>query len=138
MLLLRPATLLDHPTTATFSVPAFLNDELYQFTNPSASQYPQDFRQHYLRRHRLRSVLPAFVFWVAVEDASGDVDKHATGQDASQSDHSQWGHGSVEKVVGYAIWRRYGDSEQARRWQTQTWAECRGPGLRAHTMSLSI
>ncbi|KAI4115348.1 MAG: hypothetical protein LQ338_007869 [Usnochroma carphineum] len=126
---LRRATLRDFPTTATFSVPAFINDGLYRFTNPFAPQYPDDFRKHYLRRQKQRNVLPGFVFWVAVVDPSDGAEEDRKEQEAAQLDDSQTGQAGTEKVVGYAIWRRYGCSETAKRWQAQKWAECRHVAL---------
>lgn len=121
---IRRAVSSDFPVTATFSVPAFANDELYQFTNPFISQYPEDFRQHFLQRHRQRNVLPGHIYWVAVVDSSEGVDEHGIKQEAALTDCGQTPYRDEDKVVGFALWRRHGASKEARKWQTQTWAEC--------------
>lgn len=123
---LRCAVPSDFPTTATFSVPAFLNDELYRFSSPFAVQYPEDFRNFFLQRHRRREVSPGQIYWVAVFDPIDEVKAHGVGQEnAAPEDRSQKEHQKGEKVVGYALWSRYGDSEEAKKWQKQTWTECR-------------
>lgn len=98
---IRPATLSDFSSTASMSVDAFWNDELYEYTNPWRSQYPDHFRDLFLRRHRLRYWSPGCVFYVAVTDLGHDV--YPAG-----------------RVVGYAIWERRGTSDAAKRWQKQT------------------
>ncbi|KAL9012644.1 MAG: hypothetical protein Q9173_002599 [Seirophora scorigena] len=120
---IRRATPRDFSTTATFSVPAFIHDELYRFTNPFAARYPEDFRQYYLRKHKQRNALPGYVFSVAILDPADQAEEHAPKQKAAQVDEAQQRNDGEDKIVGYAIWRRYGESEQAKSWQSQTWAE---------------
>lgn len=122
---IRRATPGDLSTTATFSVPAFMHDELYRFTYPFAARYPEDFRQYYLRKHKQRNAQPGYVFWVAILDPADEAEEHAPKQKAAQVDDAPLKGVGDEKVVGYAIWHRYGQSEQAKCWQSQTWAECR-------------
>ncbi|KAL8926557.1 MAG: hypothetical protein Q9208_002884 [Pyrenodesmia sp. 3 TL-2023] len=87
---IRRAVPSDFPTTATFSVPAFLNDELYRFLFPFAAQYPEDFRNFFLQRHRRREVSPGQIYWVAVLDPIDEVKTHGVGQkDAAPEDQSQ-------------------------------------------------
>ncbi|KAL8647044.1 MAG: hypothetical protein Q9210_005790 [Variospora velana] len=120
---IRRATPGDLSITSTFSVPSFIHDELYQFTNPFAARYPEDFRQYYLRTHRQRNVLPGYVFWVATLDPADLPEERGVENMEAQVDDARMKHDHDEKVVGYATWRRYGESEEAKRWQLQTWAE---------------
>ncbi|KAI4176996.1 MAG: hypothetical protein LQ348_005904 [Seirophora lacunosa] len=122
---IRRATPGDLSTTATFSVPAFIHDELYRFSYPFAARYPEDFRQYYLRKHKQRNAQAGYVFWVAILDPADEAEEHAPKQKAAQVDDAPLKSVGDEKVVGYAIWHRYGQSEQAKSWQSQTWAECR-------------
>ncbi|KAL6720921.1 hypothetical protein ACLMJK_000020 [Lecanora helva] len=92
----------DFSETASMSVDAFWDDELYAYTNPLRAQYPNDFRDLFLRRHRLRYWSSGYIFHVAVTD-DGDQD-----------------HISGGKVVGYAIWSRRGTSDLAKAWRKQT------------------
>jgi hypothetical protein len=104
---LRPAEPSDFSATASMCVDAFWDDELYKYTNVWREQYPEHFRDHFLRRHRLRYWSAGHVFHVAVTD-EGDIGQFP---------------GEGEKVVGYAIWQRRGTSQTAKRWQKQTpWA----------------
>ena len=108
---IRRAIPSDFPILATFSVDAFINDELYQFTNPHVTKYPDDFRESLLRRLKQRNATLGYITWVAVEDGSdGSLDGVKTGEPG--------------EIVGYAMWRRYGDSERAKAWQKQSWAQC--------------
>jgi len=104
---IRPATPADFSATASISTAAFWNDELYEYTNPWREQYPDHFRDFFLRRHRLRYWSPGFVFQVVVTDA-GDK-----------------GHTPGGTIVGYSIWQRKGTSEEAKRWRRCTWRACR-------------
>ena len=104
---LRPATLADLPATASMSVDAFWNDELYVYTNPWRTRYPDDFRDSFLRRNRRRYWSPDFICHVAVTDPGDE------------------GHRSGGRVVGYAVWERKGTSEEAKAWRRQTWRGCR-------------
>ncbi|KAL8760503.1 MAG: hypothetical protein Q9184_003323 [Pyrenodesmia sp. 2 TL-2023] len=123
---IRRAVASDSPTTATFSVPAFLNDELYRFSSPFAAEYPEDFRNFFLQRQRRRHVSPGQIYWVAVLDQIDEAKASGIGQEnAAPENRSHKEHQEGDKVVGYALWSRYGDSEEAKRWQKQTWAECR-------------
>lgn len=103
---LRPATLADFSATASMSVDAFWNDELYVYTNPWRAQYPDHFRDLFLRRHRLRHWSPGFVFQV-VETDEGDK-----------------GHRPGGTIVGYAVWERRGTSDAAKAWRKDTWRGC--------------
>ncbi|KAL8726130.1 MAG: hypothetical protein Q9181_006167 [Wetmoreana brouardii] len=123
---IRRATPLDSPTAATFSVPAFLTDELYQYTHPYAAENQISFRDFYLRRFKLRQVSPGYVVFVAIAESSDDREKYRPNEAADPHDNmgSLQGECSTEEeVVGYAMWYRHGDSEEAKRWQTQSWAE---------------
>lgn len=123
---IRRAISSDFPTLATFSVPAFVDDELYQYTNPLATKYPADFRKHFLRRLKQRNVLSGFVTWVAVEDGS-DEPRDTVKEEVVQQGSS---HSCEGEIVGYAVWCRYGTSEVAKRWQEQSWVECTKHKLR--------
>ena len=104
---LRPATPHDFSATASLTVSCFWDDELFVYTNPKREQYPEPFRDAFLRRHRLRYWSPGFVFWVAVTEP-GDA-----------------GHEAGGRVVGYAIWERRGTSDTAKRWRKQSWRSSR-------------
>lgn len=116
---IRRAEPSDFPTTATVSVDAFSNDELYQYTHPYAARYPSSFRNSFLRRYKLRNVLPGYIIWVAVMEEVDSLDKLAP------VGRGQASKGPAETIVGYAIWRRYGESREAKRWQKQSWSECK-------------
>ena len=103
---IRPATRADISQTASISVPSFWNDELYDWIAPRKGQYTEDFRQAFLRRHRVRLLTPGFVFFVAITD-KGDE-----------------GWEGKEQVVGYAIWESRGESEAARKWIKKPWSTC--------------
>ena len=105
---IRLATPSDFSSTASMSVDSFWNDELYVYANPRREQYPDDFRDAFLRRHRLRYWLPDYIFQVAVTDP-GDDDNDPGG-----------------RVVGHAIWIRNGSSEEARKWHTHSYWGCKG------------
>lgn len=100
---IRPVKPEDLSSTASISVDAFWNDELYAYTNVWREQFPIDFRNLFLRWHQLRYWSPGYVFHVAVTD---------------EGDH---GHEEGGKVVGYAIWERRGTSDVARGWQKDTY-----------------
>ncbi|KAL8628297.1 hypothetical protein Q9189_005988 [Teloschistes chrysophthalmus] len=74
---IRRATSLDFPTTATFSVAAFHDDELYRYTNPYIGQHKDSFRRYFLRRQRLRNNSPGYVTFVALVDPSQPTDEDA-------------------------------------------------------------
>lgn len=115
---IRRATALDFPTLASFSVPAFINDELYQYANPFATKYPEAFRGHFLRRLKQRNAQPGFIVWVAVNDADqGPAAKEFSTQDGNSR-------AGAEEILGYAVWCRYGGTEAAKVWQGQSWSEC--------------
>ncbi|KAL8678737.1 MAG: hypothetical protein Q9186_004928 [Xanthomendoza sp. 1 TL-2023] len=69
---IRRAVNSDCPTTAAFSVAAFSKDYLYQCTHPYAVQNPTRFRNYFLRRQKLRNLLPGFITWVAIIDEEDD------------------------------------------------------------------
>ncbi|KAL8691730.1 MAG: hypothetical protein Q9224_004108 [Gallowayella concinna] len=69
---IRRAVNSDFPTTAAFSVAAFSKDYLYQCTHPYAVQNPTRFRNYFLRRQKLRNLLPGFITWVAIIDEEDD------------------------------------------------------------------
>ncbi|KAL8707719.1 MAG: hypothetical protein Q9220_007299 [cf. Caloplaca sp. 1 TL-2023] len=109
---------------ATFSAAAFADDELYGFTNPYLAEYPMSFRDYFLRKIRLRNVLPDHTFWVAVLDERDEMTQAAGDQSHGSGSSSQ----DVvapdgEVVVGYADWSRYGDSDAAKQWQVQSWTD---------------
>lgn len=102
---IRLATAYDIPATATLSVPAFIDDELYRWMCPRRKIFPSHFRTSFLSRYQIRFWSPRFIFHVAETD-EGDKDWSGTPQ-----------------VIGYAIWSRRGESEIARGWRTSqdTW-----------------
>lgn len=95
----------DIPATATLSVPAFTDDELYQPMYPRRIEYPSHFRASFLNRYQMRFWSPDFIFYVAETD---------------ESDRAWSG---TEQIVGYAIWSREGQSDVAlaRRRSQDTW-----------------
>ena len=94
---IRLATAHDVPATASLSVSAFANDELFEWMCPHRTVYPTHFRAHFLLRYQARFWSSDFVFYVAETDKCDD----------------DWS-GAAE-VVGYAIWSRRGNSEVAKR-----------------------
>ena len=94
----------DFSTTADISLYCYWQDELYDFTNAQKKRYPSHFRDSFLRRHRLNHNSPRFAFCVAVTDEG-------------ESGHTEGG-----RVIGYAIWYRYGTSEQAQRRHKDTYS----------------
>ena len=104
---IRPVTPEDFSSTASISVDAFWNDELYDYTNRWRAQYPDHFRDSFLRRHRLNYWSPSTTFHVAV------------------TDHGDEGHVPGGKVVGYSVWERRGSSVEAQRWRKQTLRGCK-------------
>lgn len=104
---IRLAEPTDFSAAASMSVDCFWNDELYVYTNRWREQFPDHFRDFFLRRHRLQYWSPAYIFFVAVTDPG---------------DH---GHRLGGRVVGYTVWQRKGTSEEAKRWQTGTYWGCK-------------
>ncbi|KAL9579279.1 MAG: hypothetical protein Q9212_005202 [Teloschistes hypoglaucus] len=120
---IRRATSFDFPTTATFSVAAFQDDELYRYTNPHIHHYQDSFRRYFLRRQRLRNNSPGYITFVALAEPFQTTNKDAAKErvgDAAQGGRSR---GSCEEVAGYAVWYRHGTTEAARSWHTQSWGE---------------
>ncbi|KAK4696151.1 hypothetical protein P7C71_g1721, partial [Lecanoromycetidae sp. Uapishka_2] len=99
---IRPAKPEDFSSTASMSVDAFWNDELYAYTNTWRGEYPDHFRDLFLRRHRQLYWTPGYIVFVAVTDAEDN------------------GHTEGGTVVGYAIWERRGTNDIARSWQKDT------------------
>ncbi|KAL8937639.1 MAG: hypothetical protein Q9216_004330 [Gyalolechia sp. 2 TL-2023] len=114
---IRRATTLDFPTLASFSVDAFSNDELYQYSNPFATKFPEDLRGHFLRKLKQRNALPGYVVWVAVNEADVEPAANLVSTEEASSATGR------EEVLGYAVWYRYGRSDAAKRWQGQSWSE---------------
>ena len=104
---LRPATPADAFATASISVDSFWNDEFYAHIHPWRAQYPDDFRDSFLRRDRL-------CFW-----SSNSVCHIAV------TDEDDEGHLPGGRVMGYAMWERKGKSEAAKKWRKRTWRACR-------------
>jgi GNAT superfamily N-acetyltransferase len=95
--------LYDLPHAATVSANAFKTDSNCNCLFPRLHDYPDDFRNFFLRRHRKRLNQSGVVARVAVID-----------------DHDPLEEGTV---IGVAIWERLGDSEVAQAWK------CRNQGL---------
>lgn len=104
---LRSVTPEDFFYTASMSVDAFWNDELYVYTNARRGQYRNHFRDSFVRKHRMRYWTPGSVFQVAVTDEGDD------------------GHTKGGKVVGFATWERRGTSDVAKSWQKDTCWGCK-------------
>ena len=126
----RPAQLSDFPQTADIALAGFSQDELFDFTNPYKDKYPQDFRDWHFRQHRLRYWLPGFVVQVAVLEDTDTEDHEAqtvggVGEKESGSSGNRDGERAGEKVVGFAIWYRFGESEVVKkRWRWKGWRAC--------------
>ena len=103
---IRPLEPEDISTTASITASCFWDDELYNFSNPYKTQYPDDFRANFVRRIRLRHWSPGFVLYVAVTD-DGDE-----------------GHVEGGRVAGYAVWYRIGKSMEAMKWHKQSLQSC--------------
>ncbi|KAL8725444.1 MAG: hypothetical protein Q9166_007338 [cf. Caloplaca sp. 2 TL-2023] len=120
---IRRAIPSDFPTAASFSVAAFANDELYHFTNPYAAQNPSSFRDCFLRRLKVRNISPGYIIWVAVIADLDALEDDTLGGEPTHVEMVRTSTITDEKVVGYAIWVRHGQSAQAKKWQTQSWSE---------------
>ena len=94
--LINPA---DFSTTASVAVSSFSNDELFRWTNPYINQYPEHFRQFFLRKLKSRYWLPGCVIYVAVLDEADEARLHEG------------------RVIGYAVWVRQGESDVAKKWR---------------------
>jgi len=99
----RRATQADASAIADIAVLCFWEDELYDFTHPYKKQYPADFRNAFLRMQAIRFNSPGWAVHVAV------------------TDQDDGGSASPGQVVGYSSWIRRGTSEEAKRWQQDTY-----------------
>ncbi len=136
---IRRAVTSDFHKAASISVAALANDEIYQYRYPYAGEQQSSFRGFFLRRLKLRNVLPGYITWVAVTTEFQDLKDGAPDQEAG-SETGGWGKEPEEAVIGYAVWNRHGKSAGARGWQTQSWAECKTDpcaDIRQHLPSLT-
>jgi hypothetical protein len=101
---IRRATPNDLPSLADIAAQAMLHDELFIHLCPHRHTYYADFRSAFLRRLRMRLHTPGYVMLVAVESGS-------------ESEHN--GDLRDERVRGYAVWSRRGDSPAATQWQNE-------------------
>ncbi|KAI4262073.1 MAG: hypothetical protein L6R42_002742 [Xanthoria sp. 1 TBL-2021] len=119
---IRRAVASDFPTAASISVAAFAQDELYQYRYPYAGQQQSSFRDFFLRRLKLRNVLPGYIIWVAVTKESQYLKDGAPDQ-ALGSETGRTSEDPGETIIGYAVWCRHGRSAEAGSWQTQSWVD---------------
>lgn len=136
---IRRAVASDFPTAASISVAAFAKDELYQYRYPYAGQQQSSFREFFLRRLKLRNVLPGYIIWVAIANESQDL-KDGVPDQALGSETGRTSEDPGETVIGYAVWCRHGQSAEARSWQTQSWVDCKtepGAGIAQSLSSLT-
>ena len=99
----RPAVSSDLSATSTLSVSGCWDDELVEWLNPYRAQYPENFRDSFLQKHRMRYWSADYHFYVAETDQE---DKDWSGE---------------PQVTGYAIWQRRGNNEAAKAWQKWSW-----------------
>lgn len=136
---IRHATSLDFPTTATFSVAAFQNDELYRYTNPYINQHQDSFRRYFLRRQRLRNNSPGYITFVALVDSNKTTDEDAAKERVGHAGQADRRYGTTEEeVAGYAVWYRHGVTETAKSWHQQSWGECTGAPCSSQTLLSSV
>lgn len=120
---IRRAVTSDFHKAASISVAALAKDEIYQYRYPYAGEQQSSFRSFFLRRLKLRNVLPGYITWVAVTTEFQDLKDGAPDQEVG-SETGGWGEEPDGAVIGYAVWNRHGQSAGAKGWQTQSWAEC--------------
>ncbi|CAO1602504.1 hypothetical protein XANCAGTX0491_006114 [Xanthoria calcicola] len=119
---IRRAVTSDFHKAASISVAALAKDEIYQYRYPYAGEQQSSFRSFFLRRLKLRNVLPGYITWVAVTTEFQDLKDGAPDQEVG-SETGGWGEEPDGAVIGYAVWNRHGQSAGAKGWQTQSWAE---------------
>jgi hypothetical protein len=76
----RPITPADLSDLSVIAVDAMIEDELYEWKNPYRKQYPEDFRQHFVRRLKAKYYDPQAYCYLAETDES---DKDWTGKSVS-------------------------------------------------------
>ncbi|CAI7576531.1 unnamed protein product [Penicillium pancosmium] len=109
-MLIRLATPNDLSSIADIAAQAMLHDELFIHLCPHRRTYYADFRTAFLRRLKMRLHTPGHVMLVAVESDSESGD-HGRPRDRDRN----------ERVRGYAVWSRRGDSPVATQWQRDSW-----------------
>ncbi|KAJ5979813.1 GNAT family acetyltransferase [Penicillium waksmanii] len=107
MIHIRPATPNDLPFIADIAAQAMLHDELFIHLCPHRHTYYADFRTAFLRRLKIRLYTPGYVMLVAVESKS----------ESESGDHGARDRDRDERVRGYAVWSRRGDTPTATQWQ---------------------
>lgn len=89
----------DFSATASVAVSSFWGEETLSWVHRYKAEYPEDFRQFFLRKLKLRYWAIGCYIHVAVLN-KGDKNYLYEGQ-----------------VVGYAVWERQGESDMARKWR---------------------
>jgi L-amino acid N-acyltransferase YncA len=85
--------LVDNPIITDVAFAAFSGDELFAWLYPRYEQYPWTIRRDWLQRLRKRTVEPGAKIFVAELDG---------------------------EVVGFAVWKRFGDDANATKWMNDT------------------
>ncbi|KAI4232420.1 MAG: hypothetical protein LQ349_005029 [Xanthoria aureola] len=110
---IRRAVTSDFHKAASISVAALAKDEIYQYRYPYAGEQQSSFRSFFLRRLKLRNVLPGYITWVAVTTEFQDLKDGAPDQEVG-SETGGWGEEPDGAVIGYAVWNRHGQSAGAK------------------------
>jgi hypothetical protein len=92
---IRGATQADVPGIATTVKEIFKDTAVENYLRPWKDEYPRDYRRETINRTKTRLRTPGIHPFVAVEEKSGEI-------------------------VGFAMWRRLGNSDQAKGWQKDT------------------
>lgn len=102
---IRPLQSSDVPYTADVQAAAMTDDSLFEWLYYRRREYYQTYRDHALRRHKVRLNAPGNVSFVAVTD-EGDEEGSSGG-----------------RIVGFAAWVRIGDGPVARNWwkRNESW-----------------
>lgn len=108
-MLIRLATPNDLTSIADIAAQAMLHDELFIQLCPHRHTYYADFRTAFLRRLKMRLYTPGYIMLVAIESDSESGDYADRDRDRDRDRN--------ERVCGYAVWSRRGDSPVATQWQ---------------------
>ncbi|KZF24051.1 hypothetical protein L228DRAFT_281163 [Xylona heveae TC161] len=92
----------DFSDMATLSASAFKADGLFAWLHPRSDVYYGDFRRYFINRNKTLFNSCGTIIWVMVTD---EKDAHWTGK---------------SEIMGYAVWKRHGQTETAKAWQRDT------------------
>jgi hypothetical protein len=89
---IKRATHADASSIATLIKAVFSESAVERYLRPGKDQYPEDVHREALNRTKSRLNTPGIYPFVAFDDETGDV-------------------------VGFSMWKRIGDSEDAKEWR---------------------